>query len=135
MSAVSDTTGLQARCVLGNKIVAEALERWGGHLMRFGMLLMALVVGVAGCHAPMHNGLPNGMSATQALLEQGPGVGGPGPGVNPASAIPARVGPRSRRNVLTGNEMRSSSYGDDPATQAPWDRRFPPRKPAKGGIS
>ncbi len=45
--------------------------------MRYGMFLLALVVAMAGCKAPLQCNLP----PAERLLEPGPGVGGPGPGV------------------------------------------------------
>ncbi len=49
--------------------------------------MLAVVVAVAGCHAPYRNALP----PAQRILEPGPGVGGPGPGVmmyHPAMPLP-----------------------------------------------
>lgn len=43
----------------------------------FALCLMALVAVAVGCRAPLRHGMP----PAESMLQQGPGVGGPGPGV------------------------------------------------------
>ena len=56
---------------------------WGratdrGDMMRLLILLVSITaVAISGCHAPLHDNLP----PANMLMEPGPGVGGPGPGV------------------------------------------------------
>lgn len=45
--------------------------------MRYGKWILAFVVALAGCHAPVTNNLP----PAEQLMHPGPGVDGPGPGV------------------------------------------------------
>jgi len=56
--------------------------------MRFGMLLLALMVAVAGCHTPV----PGGMPPVQGMMQPGPGVDGPGPGVIPGAMAGGMMG-------------------------------------------
>ena len=60
--------------------------------MRYGMLLVALLIAAIGCNAPGHNNLP----PAQMLMHPGPGVDGPGPGVMVYSPPPPTMIPSSQ---------------------------------------
>ena len=51
------------------------------------MMIVAMAVGVIGCAVPKAHNLP----PAQQLMEPGPGVGGPGPGVLPPMMPPAMI--------------------------------------------
>src|SRR5687768_3375622 len=56
--------------------------------LQLGMaMLVAAALGVPGCAVPKAHNLP----PAQQLLEPGPGVGGPGPGVLPPALPPAMI--------------------------------------------
>ena len=58
--------------------------------MRLGMCCLVLVAAIAGCMGPLHQNAP----PPDRLMQPGPGVGGPGPGVlsyQPAMAVPSQT--------------------------------------------
>jgi hypothetical protein len=60
--------------------IAQVLGCEGDTSMRYGAFLCVVLAVVAGCKGPFQQNLP----PAQQLMEMGPGVGGPGPGVQAA---------------------------------------------------
>ncbi len=108
--------------------MAEALREMGGHLMRFGMCLIALAVAAVGCRAPMQQ-QPCMPPMGQMM---GPGVDGPGPGVmsmDPGMGMPsaqnsqvAFVGPEG---MLVAWDISMPGQFDSAPMVSPGRHNFP----------
>ncbi len=93
----------------------------------FALCLMALVVAAVGCHAPLRHGMP----PAERMLQQGPGVGGPGPGVMMyqqaagASAADSQVAfVRPEGMVVTWDVSMAGQFDSVPMV-APGRQNFP----------
>jgi hypothetical protein len=99
----------------------------GGHLMRYGMVLLIVVAALVGCHGPGVNNLP----PAQMMMHPGPGVDGPGPGVmmlEPPASGPAQssqvafVGPDGM--AVAWDVSQSGQFDSEPLV-APGRYNFP----------